>query len=96
MTKIMTGTHTPGPWAQSGQTIRSDSGISIARTAFAFAADTSEDAQWHGGGPLEPEAAANAALIAAAPDLLEAAEALLDAIDTLGIAVAQARGETCA
>jgi len=72
--------HTPGPWAQSGQTIRSASGINIARTAFDFAVDQSEDAQWNGGGPLEPEAAANAALIASAPNLLAAAEAAVKAI----------------
>jgi hypothetical protein len=71
-----TATHTPGPWAQSGQTIRSAAGINIARTAFNFAVDQSEDAQWNGGGPLEPEAAANANLIARAPSLLAEVESL--------------------
>lgn len=62
--------HTPGPWTRSGQTIRSASGINIARTAFNFAADVSEDPEWHNNGPLESEAVANAKLIASVPQLL--------------------------
>ena len=88
-----TATHTPGPWAQSGQTIRSAAGINIARTAFNFAVDQSEDAQWNGGGPLEPEAAANAALITAAPGLLAAAEAMIGSFSWLLDEASDAHGK---
>jgi hypothetical protein len=51
------GKHTPGPWEHDGDEITSTSGDYIATTAY---------------GVSESQAEANARLIAAAPDLLDA------------------------
>lgn len=49
--------HTPGPWEMDGARIKKDENLTIARVGVAFDGDWSE---------------ANARLIAAAPDLLDA------------------------
>lgn len=72
-----TANHTPGPWAfkTAGN---GDCGISASRTgyfaeAFADIRYAGEDAR--------AEALANARLIAAAPDILEAAKAIFEPLD---------------
>ena len=75
--------HTPGPWRISGESattvqadyraINSEGGVLIAR-ALGYPNS--------GYFPSDDEAAANARLIAAAPELLEALEALRDNVGT--------------
>lgn len=57
--------HTPGPWRAVGEEVETDTGIFIA-----------EVLRWGPGIPYNKESEANARLIAAAPDLLDAANAL--------------------
>ena len=59
--------HTPGPWIQVGDTV----GVPVGRVAWVFAPTSST---W-------TEEIANARLIAAAPDLLEALRGLLEVTD---------------
>ena len=69
--------HTPGPWKRYGWTIYvgdQDKVTAIARCAVDYAADCSDDPEWHAQGPQEQEGTANAKLIAASPRLLEALE----------------------
>ena len=77
--------HTPGPWEYSGVTIRAKD-INIAKGAFNYCPDVSGDPAWHGQGPEESEAYANAHLIASAPELLEALEGLLEQAEAMYIA----------
>lgn len=99
------GKHTSGPWVAGGSLISGEAGVTIARVlrrpaiyggqAYNFS-DTDRDAPEHG-----VMADANARLIAAAPDLLEACEAVLlrddvanDEIgDILRAAIAKAKGQ---
>jgi len=101
--------HTPGPWRISGESattvqadyraINSEGGVLIA-TALGYPNS--------GYFPSDDEATANAALIAAAPELLEAAEGIVSRwdsplwkdqphtgifIDRLRAAIAKAKGE---
>lgn len=64
----MTTTHTPGPWHVEGNTVVSTAAIRVAviDTPRIHAAVTDEDSE------------ANGRLIAAAPDLLAALEAIVD------------------
>lgn len=66
--------HTPGPWRvdQNNYSVSSSAGRFVA-----FAATTTQSV-----GIISPEMKANARLIAAAPDLLAAAEAMLDRLET--------------
>lgn len=67
----MTGKWTKGPWHQAAGT----SGI----TRGIFAAAGKAIVRWHGiGSPTTAEGQANARLIAAAPDLAEAAQVALE------------------
>jgi len=77
--------HTPGPREYSGVTIRAKD-INIAKGAFNYCPDVSGDPAWHGQGPEESEAYANAHLIASAPELLEALEGLLEQAEAMYIA----------
>jgi hypothetical protein len=100
--------HTPGPWEVIGLDIASKHGLGDTKRRWIIA-EVAEGA----GGPGFPEnqadpAQANAHLIAAAPDMLEAAERLvqeldairpdamdedLDAMPALRRAIAKAKGE---
>lgn len=92
--------HTPGPWASDnvGAVIGAD-GFSVG-IAFQRA---STRVEYEEGGWLERDAVANARLMAAAPDLLEALESLLSYHDKCGVdsshgdkarsAIAKAKGE---
>lgn len=75
-------THTPGPWLVVGNMIETDRRDEIAEIVRYGA--------WFGGntpyGLKNPIGDANARLIAAAPDLLAALEALLDDALALGLA----------
>jgi hypothetical protein len=102
--------HTPGPWQRSGMTVRAgDTNVAQAAFNFAsdtsYAdrpwypwgktwARASEDTEWHGGGPLEREAEANAKLIASAPEMLQALEALVAAIDNVDLRTVDDSGLT--
>lgn len=88
----MAGKHTPGPWYATPQGSR---GFEIGEVEIGMViAD----------GPGDPEAEANARLIAAAPDLFEAAKALEKcrrdkgwigpALDQIAAAIAKAEGKT--
>lgn len=67
----MKAQHTPGPWKNDDGTIRSSCGVSIAAVL---------NIAWPlGRKPENPEA--NARLIAAAPELLEALEGLLEEVE---------------
>jgi hypothetical protein len=75
-------THTPGPWLLDGDKICTSRDNEIARI-------TRYGAWFYGGTPYglgNPIGDANARLIAAAPDLLAALEALLDDALALGLA----------
>lgn len=89
----MTGKYTPGPWIASGSTIW--------KTDADGNEDEIADAWDHGRG--EEQTQANAHLIAAAPDLLEAAISLvanleegdfisITRIDAMNTAIAKAEG----
>lgn len=69
--------HTPGPWhVESDDTIRSKDFSSIMMGDYRGVIVASVEPGHAGRDHARPEAAANAALIAAAPELLEACEAL--------------------
>lgn len=105
----MKSKHTPGPWAADGLDSPHDADRAIyARTPLH--GNPIFVARAYGNGclcPITPERVANARLIAAAPDLLEAAEKLIDSfmglnyafgtrseeIAMLRAAIAKAKGE---
>jgi len=66
--------HTPGPWKHvGGWAVYTSNDRPLARAATEFCADVSEDEEWNRrSGIANQEAIANARLIAAAPELLEA------------------------
>ena len=82
MTNATTPTHTPGPWGLTAQysplVFSHANGISpyIAQVFFYSEGET---------GSLRPEAYANAALIAAAPDLLAEAQALVERLRGMAV-----------
>jgi hypothetical protein len=72
--------HTPGPWRATGWSIYSCDGLPVARAAVDYCADTIADEEWsefnERSSLPESVAWANARLIAAAPQLLEALKAV--------------------
>lgn len=86
MTKIEQAKHTPGPWKETGNWyLTTSSGTNITCTAIsainqrkvaAVISDTGEIDNWD-------EMRVNAKLIAAAPELLEACEDLVDLVEAL-------------
>lgn len=70
--------HTPGPWVSEGRSVRRDSGLGYGEMIASVTGGAKS-------GPFfvedDEECEANARLIAAAPDLLEALEAVWAALD---------------
>ena len=79
----MTDKHTPGPW------VVLNAGATVSRYGYADSAETIADVRHKPDG----ESAANAALIAAAPELLEALRGMIDyAASEIGIEPEEAVG----
>jgi len=79
----MTSKHTPGPWAvhdhptdpyQYGHHVTTEDGLTICSVTYQLPVNTPH-------GVEEATRVANARLIAAAPELLEALQTLVDAVD---------------
>jgi len=95
----MTQTHTPGPWSHANPNVAGNMNVrgDGKDIACVYAPEWGYDAPTN-----RLESAANARLIAAAPDLLEAGEAVIAAwesgdlaaaVHSLDAAIAKARGQ---
>ena len=87
----MTTKHTPGPWQAIGRDVLSMHAYPRASGPLVCVVDDNDNARWP----------ADSALIAAAPDLLEACEEMIEHAKAAGMnvtkmraAIAKAKGET--
>ena len=74
------GGHTPGPWTATQLNGAGDVGIEAPKYGVCYIAECYSSMRCEGEN-ASAEAAANGALIAAAPDLLEASQGALDALE---------------